>query len=211
LEQETKSGAWGHGKFNGVNNKFTDAAIDLLSHFDITEKTCSNFDIDFLQPVIRFFTCLTDHRLKFSLVMPRRISTKADGDFAFTDIISDHTWIAVPTALAHLPFYHTRAWLVEPFEPPVAGGQSAVPPPKLASLENEVAATDLFPVLSSDFADQRNPPNSAGTWRLRKRQTLVGCQPIAADEQAVVLLKNQRVYGSRDYDWKAMNESYSPR
>jgi hypothetical protein len=215
VANEAKSGAWNHGQFNSFDTGFTDAALDLLSYLGITKKTSPNFDVEFLQPVIRFFTCITDHRLKFPATMPRKICTSAAGDFAFTNATSDRSWVAVPVAVAHLPFFHNRAWLVEPFEPSAAGEQSVNPrstttpdssrrrPGDIIS-QNQVAATDLFPVLNSDFADRRGRPNPEGTWRIRKRQALVGCQPIVADGQAVVLLKKQKMYGSRDYDWAAL-------
>jgi hypothetical protein len=217
MADEAKSGAWSHGQFNGFDTAFMDAALDLLSYLGITKKMSPNFDVAFLQPVIRFFTCITDHRLKFPSAMPRKICTSATGDFAFTNATSDRSWIAVPVAVAHLPFFHNRAWVVEPFEPSAAGEQSANPhskgtpdsargrPGDIIS-QNQVAATDLFPVRTSDFADRRGRPNLEGTWRIRKRQALVGCQPIVADGQAVVLLKKQKMYGSRDYDWAALKK-----
>jgi Heterokaryon incompatibility protein (HET) len=215
IANEAKSGSWSHGQFNGFDTGFTDTALDLLSYLGITKEMSPNFDVEFLQPVIRFFTCITDHRLKFPVVMPRKICTSAAGDFAFTNATSDRSWVAVPVAVAHLPFFQNRAWLVEPFEPSAAGEQSANSQsnttPESASghpgdivSKNQVAATDLFPVLMSDFADRRGPPNSGGTWRIRKKQTLVGCEPIAADGQAVVLWKKQKVYGSKNYDWSPL-------
>jgi hypothetical protein len=222
MANEAKSGAWNHGQFNGFDTGFIDAALDLLSYLGITKKTSPNFDVEFLQPVIRFFTSITDHRLKFPVTMPRRICTSAAGDFAFTNATSNRSWVAVPVAVAHLPFFHKRAWLVEPFEPCAAGEQSADPhstgtpdsargrPGDIIS-QNRVFDPDLFPVLSSDFTDRRGGPNLEGTWRIRKRQALVGCQPIVADGQAVVHLKKQKMYGSRDYDWAALHAGLTTR
>lgn len=194
-------------------------ALDLLSYLGVTRETCPNFDVEFLQPVIQFFPYITDHRLKFPVVMPRKICTSAAGDFAFTNATSDRFWVAVPAAVAHLPFFNNRAWLVEPFEPSAAGEQSANPhsngtpdsarghPADIIS-QDQIVATDLFPVLTSDFADRQDLPKSGGTWRVRHRQALVGCLPIVADGQAVGLLKKQKVCGSRNYDWKALRESF---
>jgi len=218
MANEAKVGAWSHGQFNGFDTGFTDAALDLLSYLDVTKEASPNFDVEFLQPVIRFFTCITDHRLKFPAVMPRRICMSATGDFAFTNAISDRSWVAVPVAVAHLPFFHNRAWLVEPFEPCAAGEQLTNPHSKAAPdstgghpgdmvSRDQVVATDLFPILTSDFADRRDLPNSGGTWRIIKRQTLVGCKPIIADGKAVTILKKQKVYGSKGYDWEALKES----
>lgn len=216
IANEAKSGAWSHGQFNHFDTGFTDAALDLLSYLGKMKETSPNFDVEFLQPVIRFFSYITDHRLKFSVLVPRKIYTSAACDFAFTGAISDRSWVAVPVAVAHLPFFHNRAWIVEPFEPSAAGEQSANPPhskgtpdsarghPRDETPPNQVSILDLFPVVTSDLADRRALPNSGGTWRIRKRQALVGCQPIVADGRAVVLLKKQKVYGSRDYDWAAL-------
>ncbi|KAI9776245.1 MAG: hypothetical protein M1839_000478 [Geoglossum umbratile] len=201
LGKETESGRWGHGKFGSFEPGFTKAAIDLLSYFNVTKESNDDFDVEFLDPIIRFFTCVTDHRLKFPVLLPRKITTRVEGDFAFTYQTSDRSWIAVPVAVAHLPFYENRAWVVEP-------GQKPYVPEMKDPPSNPTAVTDIFPVLTADLADRRDPQNAEGTWCLRKRQTLVGCQPIVADGKAVVLLKKQKVYGGEDYDWAAMSEQY---
>jgi hypothetical protein len=201
LEKETESGIWEHGKFGSFEPGFTKEAIDLLSYLNITKESNADFDVEFLDPMVRFFTCVTDHRLKLPVLLPRRITARVEGDFAFTSQTSDRSWIAVPVAVAHLPFYENRVWVIEP-------GRKLYVPEIKDPPSNPTTVTDIFPVLIADLADRRDPQNAEGTWCLRKRQTLVGCQPIVADGEAVILLKKQKVYGGEDYDWAVMSEQY---
>ena len=203
LEKEATSGAWDHGTFNGFNPAFTNAAMDLLSQFGITKENSPEFDDEFLRPTIRFFTCITDDRLRLLDLVPRRIQTKASGDFAITQRVSNRSWIAIPRAASHLPFFYNKAWVIEPYDPAapeqeaVTSSTERVPPTDLESW------ADFFPLLDSDFPDRRSQPNGLATWRMRRKQPLYGCQPILEDGQAVVLLEKQKVYGGEDYDWSA--------
>jgi hypothetical protein len=81
--REGTEGSWIHGTFDRCSTRFTDAAMDLVCYFDVTKENTSNFEQDYLQPTIRFFTCLVDNRLKFLTSSPRRIQAGA-GDFALT-------------------------------------------------------------------------------------------------------------------------------
>ena len=100
LEKKANLGAWTHGTFNGFNPVFTGVATDLLSHFSITKENSAEFDNKFLRPTIRFFTCITDDRLRLLVKIPRRIQTRASGDFGITGQISNRSWIAIPQALS---------------------------------------------------------------------------------------------------------------
>jgi hypothetical protein len=108
LEKETNSGAWDHGTFKGFNPAFANAAADLLSHFGITRENSPEFDDEFLRPTIRFFTCITDDRMRLIVKVPRRIQTRGSGDFAITDRVSNISWFAIPQAISHLPFFHNK-------------------------------------------------------------------------------------------------------
>ncbi|OCK75023.1 hypothetical protein K432DRAFT_386457 [Lepidopterella palustris CBS 459.81] len=211
LEKETNSGEWDHGKFNGFDSSFADAAADLLSYFGITKENSARFDDQFLRPMIRFLTCITDDRLRFLAFIPRRIQTRADGDFAITNQISNRSWIAIPQAVSHLPLFHNRAWVVEPYDP--AAPEKEIPPflktrPPPTDLE---AWADTVPALPADFPDRRDRPNDLQSWRMRKRQPLFGCQPVIEDGEAVILLKKQKVYGGDDYDWEALGKMLGRR
>lgn len=201
LEKEATSGAWDNGTFNRFNPAFTDAAIDLLSQFGITKENSPKFDDEFLRPTIRFFTCITDGRLRLLGMIPRRIQTKSSGDFAITGRVSNRSWFAIPRAVSHLPFFYDKAWVIEPYDP-TALEQEAV-----ALSTESVPSTDLeswadyFPLLNSDYPDRRSQPNGLGTWQMRKKQPLYGCKPILEDGETVVLLEKQRIYGGEDYDW----------
>jgi hypothetical protein len=61
----------------------------------------------------------------------------------------------------------------------------------------------LFPLLDSDFPDRRSLPNELAAWQMRRKQPLYGCQPIVGDDEAVILLKNHKIYGGKEYDWAA--------
>jgi Heterokaryon incompatibility protein (HET) len=205
LETETKSGTWAHGKFDDFDLSFTDAATDLLFHFGITQANSIEFNNKFLHPTIRFLTYFTDDRLLLiSAMVLRAIPTKAAGDFAITAQISNRSWIVIPQAVSHLPFFYNRAWVVEPYD--TAAPEKDIrtflkTSSELANLEN---LENAFPVLTSDYEDLRDPPNGQQTWMIRNRQPLFGSQAIVEDGEAVVLLKNQIVYGGKDYDWAAL-------
>jgi len=105
LEKDANLEAWTHGTFKSFNPVFTEAATDLLSHFGITNENSPEFDNKFLHPTIRFFTCITDDRLRFLVQLPRRIQTRASGDFSITGRISNRSWIAISRAVSHVPFF----------------------------------------------------------------------------------------------------------
>jgi hypothetical protein len=121
-------------------------------------------------------------------------------------MISNKSWVAVPVATAHLPLFHKRAWIIEPFDP---NAEPENPedylPKKLASNNDE--AQVLCSVMTSDYESLRTEPNEQGTWRLRTRHPIFGCQPIVARGSWVILLEKQRVYGAEDYDWAAISEA----
>jgi hypothetical protein len=65
----------------------------------------------------------------------------------------------------------------------------------------------LCSVLTSDYKDLRIERNERGTWRLRRRHHIFGCQPIVACGSWVIILERQKVYGAEDYDWAAIGEA----
>jgi hypothetical protein len=197
--------SWVHGTFDCYNTKFTDAAIELLSYFGIAKDNTPDFDQNYLQQSVRFLTCITDCRLKFLTVTPRRIQARA-GDFAITQLISNRSWVAVPVAIAHLPISYKKAWIIEPFDPSADPEKPEDHLPKRLPNEGD-EAEDIFPVLTCDYKNKRAERNEKKTWRLRKKQLIFGCQPIEADESSVMLLKSQKVYGAEDYDWTAIGNA----
>ena len=211
LEREANLGAWTHGTFNGFNPVFTDAATDLLSHFGITKENSAEFDNNFLRPAIRFFTCITDDRLRLLFKIPRRIQTRASGDFGITEQITNRSWIAIPQAVSHLPFFHNKTWVIEPYDP-TAPEQDVRPSVMESPVPTDWESwADFAPVLTSDFPNRKSQPNELGTWRIRVKQRLLGCQPIVEDVEAVILLKNQRVYGGENYNFDALFEEQKER
>ncbi|EFX06403.1 hypothetical protein CMQ_6724 [Grosmannia clavigera kw1407] len=186
---------WMHGELGGTHNSdVTAAATQLLSYLNIQEGDSRRND--YLEVTIRFVACILDDRLKFLTLMPRRIQTGPD-DWAITAAPSNRSWIAVPVVLASQPLWQKRAWVVEPFDPDAEPErpEEHLPDPVQAAMSDRIAE-DIFPVLTSDYADRRS------TWRLRKEQEFFGCGPLVADNNsAMILLKKQKVYGVEDYNW----------
>ena len=200
--KEATEETWQWGTLgDSINTRLEDAASTLLSHFG-----ASQGDLD---RMTRFLTCILDPRLVFFTAAPRRLPCGA-GDFAMVPSISNRSWIAVPAAIAHLPSWQKRAWVVEPFDP-AAGPED--PQDHLPDINRipkaDDAAEDVYHVLSSDYADRRESPNNDGVWRLRDREVIFGNQPwrqlATTGDGSVMLLKKQRVYGAEKYDWGAIS------
>lgn len=217
MKQDTED-SWVHGTLGeGANAELTDAAVALLDHFISTGQAESDQEAtmrdDKVAKLVRFLTCLLDPRFSFFTVTPRRLPCGQD-DFAFTASISNRSWVAVPAAIAHLPAWHKRGWVIEPFDPDSDLDVNETTQHHVVDLDMELSGTetaeDIFPVLSSDFADKRQPRSERGTWRLRRQEEIFGCQRFGAIEDygdadgPVMYLKKQRVYGADDYDWRAI-------
>jgi hypothetical protein len=192
--------------FPGFRDKFEAAAIDLLSLIGENAKDTPEFTTNYLGPTVKFVECLMDSKLRVLTELPRRICL-GNSDWAITGRVTNKSWIAVPTAVAHLPLWETKAWVIEPFDP-------AAPPEKpedhwpldLAKQRDpNVAQEDIRPVMDSDNASRRAPRNDErATWRLRGKQAILGCESIVPDGKSVILLRKQKVYGAEAYDWKAI-------
>jgi hypothetical protein len=162
-----------------------------------------------LIPTVKFFECLIDSRLKLLTKLPRRLCL-GNNDWAITGRISNKSWIAVPTAVAHLPLWHTKAWIIEPFDPaaPPERPEEHWPPDLTKERDPHVPQEDIYPVLNSDYASRRAPRNDErATWRLRSKQIIFGCKSIVPDGKSVIHLRKQKIYGAEDYDWKAIFSS----
>ena len=96
--------------------------------------------------------------------------------------------------------------MIEPYDP-TAPEQDVRPPIMESPIPTNLESwADFAPVLTSDFPDRRSQPNKLGTWQIRKKQLLLGCQPVVEDLEAVILLKSQRVYGGENYNYRALME-----
>jgi len=200
---------WMYGTLGIASDaRLIEVAKTLLSHFsgkkeeDDPIRTANQ-----LATVARFFMCLLDPRLVLLNMMPRRLPA-GSGDFAFTEPVSCRSYIAVPFAIAHLPPWQKRAWIIEPFDPNAKKSNSI-----LSSFFGTVfrrgkpSSEDNSALYTSDYADMRELPDKKRTaWQLRMRQVIFGCQPfqqtIAVDGVSTMLLKKQRVYGAEDYVWR---------
>ncbi|KAK4466233.1 heterokaryon incompatibility protein-domain-containing protein [Cladorrhinum samala] len=173
--------------------------------------------------IMRFFTCLLDPRLLLLHFSPRFISLPSFmGSGAFTPKISDRSYLAIPAALAHLPGWYDRAWVVEQFNP---SGPPEDPRDYLPSMEHvleggqgEVKIQDVAPVLTTDddIGQDRRPgiDLEKRDWKRRNRQPLYACPQWNSSDMIkhleetkeargdILLLKRQRIYGAEDYRWE---------
>lgn len=219
MKAETEH-SWSQGTLGeDANPKLTNAAIALLDHFVAAGGHASKGEggeerESTIYRLTRFLTCILDPRLPSWTISPRSLPC-GNGDFAFTASVSNRSYIAVPAAIAHLPAWMKRAWAIDPFDPTGVDANEA-PSDHLADinmqLKGDESAEDIFPVLSSDYEDRRRPREvKKGTWRLRRREEIFGCQPffrvgeLYPEDGPVMLLKSQRVYGAEDYDWAAIS------
>lgn len=208
--REGTEGTWFLGTLGAaLDTALTDPAASLLSAFGITRDSTPDFEEEYLPTAIKFFTCLLDSRLKFLNIKPRRLPVSdndSDNDSAVMNTTSNRSWTAIPVAVAHLPPWHKRAWIIEPFDPGADPESPAyhLPAPTREAKEGE----DESEVRTSDFGDRRSERNDErGTWRLRRKEVIFGCRswtpPVVVNGRSMVLLRKQRVYGVEDYDWAA--------
>lgn len=215
MNKDTNTETWNHGPMGLTSDiKFTSAAEQILKHFyQSRPDSHDNLPAHYLPTIIRSLTCLFDPRLPFFTISPRVLPT-GNTDFAFTASTSNKSYVAIPSAIAHLPAHYKRAWIIEPFDP---SAEPEKPEDHLPDFNMKFSPTltaeEVFPLLPSDYADRREPrDDERGTWRLRRRQDIFGFQgwgiPIQEGEFGeggdVVLLRKQRVYGAEDYDWKGI-------
>ncbi|KAH7068387.1 heterokaryon incompatibility protein-domain-containing protein [Paraphoma chrysanthemicola] len=200
---------WMYGTI-GISSdaRLTEAARTLVSHFSDKNKEVDPIPTaNQLATVVRFFMCLLDPRLALLNITPRCLPA-GPGDFAFTEPVSCRSYIAVPVAIAHLPPWQMRAWIVEPFNPKAKDKNRIISSFFGTVIRREESCSDDNSVpCSSDNGDMRESPDKKRTaWRLRRRQIIFGCQPfqqpIAVDGVSTILLKKQRVYGAEDYVWR---------
>ncbi|KXJ93530.1 heterokaryon incompatibility protein-domain-containing protein [Microdochium bolleyi] len=177
---------------------------------------------DNTRKMVRFLRTILDPRLKPLAAQPRRLAI-GPNDHAIITQTTNVGYIAVPLAVAHAPAHLDRAWVVEPFDPvaerlSLESAADHLPEPARDRVKPGEKVEDVFPVLTSDFEDRRRPrDDDRATWRMRgNRHEIFGCQdfgPIIArlaagaeiqDEGGLVLLRKQKVYGAKRYDWKAV-------
>jgi hypothetical protein len=210
LIEQTAADQWTWGQFatNPLfsihRNKLEAVAIDLLSLIEKNEKNTPDFAKSYLNPTVKFFECLLDTRLKILTGLPRRLCI-GSSDWAIVERTFNTSWIAVPAAVAGLPLSWDKVWVIEAFDPAASPERPQDHWPDMTKDQSRVAQEDIWPVLDSDFASRRAPRNDErGTWRLRHRRIIFGCQSIVPDGQSVILLRKQKIYGAENYDLAAM-------
>jgi hypothetical protein len=199
---ESVTGKWSNGAVKSFDPDFCPAAIELLGYFGRTETNTHDWNACRLD-VLRFFSCINDDRMHLLHKVPRRIATGTCDKFGLTGRTSNRAWFAIPVALAHLEFWHNKVWLIEPYNPDTQEREIVPLQPKSTLTLSDESEADVYPLLYSDKPDRRKEPNEHGTWQLRTKNLIYGCEPIAADGETVLLLKKQRVYGGEDFDWAA--------
>jgi hypothetical protein len=91
------------------------AAIDLL-HLARGNENTLDFTTTYLSPAIKFLECLIDSRIKVLMELLRRLCL-GNSDWAITGRVSNKSWIAMPTIVAHLPLLQNKAWVIKAFNP----------------------------------------------------------------------------------------------
>jgi hypothetical protein len=138
--------------------------------------------------------------------LPRRLRL-GNNDWAMTGRVTNKSWIAVPTAAAHLPMLQNKAWVIEAFDPAASPERPEDNRPSdLTKVQDPNAVQeDIWTASESDNASRRAPRNDErATWRMRRKQIIFGCRSIMPDGKSVILLKRQKVYGAEEYDWQAI-------
>ncbi|KFY32521.1 hypothetical protein V493_00111 [Pseudogymnoascus sp. VKM F-4281 (FW-2241)] len=226
---------WSHGILGAhTDPACTPAAQSLMSLLNLDAALNPYLDTpnSVLNRITQSLTTLFDPRLTLITTNLRNLPlSPALGGAAFTQSASNTGYIAVPAALAHLPGWHCRAWVIEPFDPAGKPEQISdlLPPADMRiAKEGEVEEKieDVMPVLDSDHEDRRVArDDERATWRVRRRQVLFGslgslwteegADLIRSDVdllkggEGIVLLKKQRVYGCEDYPWKDIYEAFT--
>jgi hypothetical protein len=216
VAQETKVGKWIYGILGeSADDRLTAAAHSFFASFIPKVKDQGgNKKETHIRNLIRFLTCILDPRFTLLAETKPRYQPCGSDDFIVTRSISNKSWIAVPAAIAHLPSWEQRAWIIEPFDPVTDAAEdrsSHLPYIKKTTVNGEESCQIEYPVSTSDWGDCRDRPNGKGTWRLRRRDCIFSSKPLSTylstyqDDTAPKLLKKQRVYAAEDYNWPAIS------
>ncbi|KFA70164.1 hypothetical protein S40285_08170 [Stachybotrys chlorohalonatus IBT 40285] len=226
IMQETQQGEWIYGTIGQyADARLSKAAESLFVHLSQKRVTAaaavvesdSQTNAALVHNLTRFLSCILDPRFtQIAVTGPRRLSWGTDGDDnpVFTPSTSNRSWIAVPAALAHLPLWQSRAWIIEPFDPVNDAPEDPKSYLPYLDADGNGITRIRFPVVSSDGQDRRSGRLPEGTWKLRRQVPIMGSVPLvkAMDSHSqqrvgerVLLLKKQRVYGAEDYDWSAIS------
>ena len=160
---------------------FTDPATELLSMFGV-ERNTTGFVENYLIPVIKFFFCILDSRLRLLVDHPWRLPISAN-DWSIAAYLDFTSYLAVPVGVSHISIWRQRAWVIEPFDPAKAPEKS-----KRVIFNNEGTLKE----------------GELGSWRLLKRSIIYGCDTIVPDGISVRLLKKQKIYGMEDNNLEAL-------
>jgi hypothetical protein len=232
-ESQSATDIWMYGTLgSNTDDRLTAAAHSLLALFQPPSESANTRQqpkkeeeesITILN-LIQFLAALLDPRFYLVNTHPRRVPFNANdntGTAFITPPVSNRSYIAVPTAIAHLPSWFYRAWVLEPFDPAAPAerltnlllpGEGREKGGKEAEGEGEEEKGPV--ILTSDSEkDERAPMPSAegAAWRMRTKNPIYG---VAQSEwervvdslldarrtgDGVVLLRRQRVYGAENY------------
>ena len=181
------------------NPALTSAANALLTTFFNTTSTTTATAHSSIPKEIHAATLapttLLDPRLFLLISSPRRLplsphpsatsaSPNSTVPTAFhAPATGNRSYLAMPTARAHLPTWHARAWVLKPFDPAAdrPGTVAALLPPgdlwvALAGERGlERAVEDVVPVLTLDYKGRRRGfGEDLGGWRLGSWEVVFG-------------------------------------
>lgn len=184
LEQQIQTRHWDLGNLPAANLAYIPAALKLLSVHEISKSNTPGFSERYLQPVLQSLTLLADDRFKTLIQIPSSISISSSGRQALISRTDTGYTLAVPVALASLPFFENRVWLLEP----QGLKHPELDPEDQCGGHHSHGEADTFPSSPTTMS------NKQISWRLAGTQNLVGCGPIVPDGEVVMLLKKQRVF-----------------
>lgn len=213
MMQETQEGEWIHRILGqDADARLEKVAKSLFAYFVQNGAVVgSETKVDLMHGLTRFLTCILDPRFPLiATTRPRRLPC-GPGDFAFTSSTSNRSWIAVPVSTAHLPLWQERAWIIEPFDAINDAPEDPKSHLPYLGVDGKGVTQIKFPVSTSDHEDKRRGRLPEGTWKLRGRARIIGSKPLVKPVdlreagEGVLLLKKQRVYGAKNYDWTAIS------
>ncbi|KAK1833415.1 hypothetical protein QBC39DRAFT_401229 [Podospora conica] len=215
MEQTTAS--FLHGTLGThTNPALTPAAHALLALFNTT--AAPTLVAELAAQATRALTTLLDPRFFIFTSNPRTLPfSPALGGPLLTTPPSNRSYVAIPTCLTHLPAWHDRAWVIEPFDPAAEPEKTSdfLPAPDVHIArdgEREEKVEDVMPVLTSDYEDRRSGIDTAkGVWRMRRRQVLFGGSGGLWGEEGKGMMsrgdERLKVYGGEEYPWGEIHEA----
>ncbi len=213
---------WTFDNLSQPNSRLENATLKMLFIFSIFIDQIAGFREQYLNPVIEFLTFLIHERFKKLTNLSRRIFADVKSEYAFISQIMTSFWFAVSTSLTETTCFRNQVWLLESYNSEIDEAVSEKISEHLfdttddihkfflsnrEKISSSVELKHLFRtsqqeeeslsenVLTFDDDVDRAEFNDNDSWRLMTKTNLVDCLLlISNDENAVRLLKRQRIY-----------------